>query len=196
MGLAGLGDLVLTSTDSQSRNRRFGLALAAGKRCERGAEGDRPGGRGLQRRARRCTGSRCARKSTCPSLRASIAFCTRREPAKDGGKGPDDALDPLRSLSSAPFSALANPDLAPGFRYTAIGGGIPRDSGFDCRRASAATTHFQAGIAAQHFGWQARAAQSRTAAHRRTQNCASTCRRALPVSIANQLPGSAARAAA
>jgi glycerol-3-phosphate dehydrogenase (NAD(P)+) len=30
MGLAGLGDLVLTSTDNQSRNRRFGLALAAG----------------------------------------------------------------------------------------------------------------------------------------------------------------------
>lgn len=31
MGLAGLGDLVLTCTDDQSRNRRFGLQLAAGK---------------------------------------------------------------------------------------------------------------------------------------------------------------------
>jgi glycerol-3-phosphate dehydrogenase (NAD(P)+) len=31
MGLAGLGDLVLTCTDNQSRNRRFGLALAQGK---------------------------------------------------------------------------------------------------------------------------------------------------------------------
>jgi glycerol-3-phosphate dehydrogenase (NAD(P)+) len=31
MGLAGLGDLVLTCTDDQSRNRRFGRALAAGK---------------------------------------------------------------------------------------------------------------------------------------------------------------------
>ncbi len=30
MGLAGLGDLVLTCTDSQSRNRRFGLALGKG----------------------------------------------------------------------------------------------------------------------------------------------------------------------
>lgn len=30
-GLAGLGDLVLTCTDDQSRNRRFGLALAQGK---------------------------------------------------------------------------------------------------------------------------------------------------------------------
>lgn len=31
MGLAGLGDLVLTCTDDQSRNRRFGLLLATGK---------------------------------------------------------------------------------------------------------------------------------------------------------------------
>ena len=31
MGLAGLGDLVLTCTDDQSRNRRFGLALARGR---------------------------------------------------------------------------------------------------------------------------------------------------------------------
>jgi glycerol-3-phosphate dehydrogenase (NAD(P)+) len=31
MGLAGLGDLVLTCTDDQSRNRRFGLELAAGQ---------------------------------------------------------------------------------------------------------------------------------------------------------------------
>jgi glycerol-3-phosphate dehydrogenase (NAD(P)+) len=30
-GLAGLGDLVLTCTDNQSRNRRFGLALGQGK---------------------------------------------------------------------------------------------------------------------------------------------------------------------
>lgn len=30
MGLAGLGDLVLTCTDDQSRNRRFGLAIAGG----------------------------------------------------------------------------------------------------------------------------------------------------------------------
>ena len=34
MGLAGLGDLVLTCTDDQSRNRRFGLLLAAGKTAE------------------------------------------------------------------------------------------------------------------------------------------------------------------
>lgn len=34
MGMAGLGDLVLTCTDNQSRNRRFGLALGQGKTVE------------------------------------------------------------------------------------------------------------------------------------------------------------------
>lgn len=34
MGMAGLGDLVLTCTDNQSRNRRFGLALGQGKTAE------------------------------------------------------------------------------------------------------------------------------------------------------------------
>ena len=44
-GLAGLGDLVLTCTDDQSRNRRFGLALAQGSKTavlageHRGADG-------------------------------------------------------------------------------------------------------------------------------------------------------------
>lgn len=31
MGLSGVGDLILTCTDNQSRNRRFGLAIAQGK---------------------------------------------------------------------------------------------------------------------------------------------------------------------
>ncbi|MDE1327237.1 NAD(P)H-dependent glycerol-3-phosphate dehydrogenase [Vibrio aestuarianus] len=34
MGMAGLGDLVLTCTDNQSRNRRFGLALGQGKEVD------------------------------------------------------------------------------------------------------------------------------------------------------------------
>uniref|UniRef100_A0A451B9B8 Glycerol-3-phosphate dehydrogenase [NAD(P)+] n=1 Tax=Candidatus Kentrum sp. MB TaxID=2138164 RepID=A0A451B9B8_9GAMM len=34
MGFAGLGDLVLTCTDDQSRNRRLGMALAQGKSLE------------------------------------------------------------------------------------------------------------------------------------------------------------------
>ncbi len=38
MGLAGMGDLVLTCTDNQSRNRRMGLALASGKTVEEAQE--------------------------------------------------------------------------------------------------------------------------------------------------------------
>lgn len=38
MGMAGLGDLVLTCTDNQSRNRRFGLALGQGKSVEQAIE--------------------------------------------------------------------------------------------------------------------------------------------------------------
>ena len=34
MGLTGLGALVLTCTDNQSRNRRFGLAIGEGKTVE------------------------------------------------------------------------------------------------------------------------------------------------------------------
>lgn len=37
-GLSGMGDLVLTCTDDQSRNRRMGLALAAGKSVEETCE--------------------------------------------------------------------------------------------------------------------------------------------------------------
>ncbi len=39
MGLAGLGDLVLTCTDNQSRNRRFGLAIAAGSTVDAAQQG-------------------------------------------------------------------------------------------------------------------------------------------------------------
>lgn len=38
MGLAGMGDLVLTCTDDLSRNRRMGLALAGGKSVEEAQE--------------------------------------------------------------------------------------------------------------------------------------------------------------
>ncbi|GAA6204801.1 NAD(P)H-dependent glycerol-3-phosphate dehydrogenase [Thalassotalea sp. SU-HH00458] len=38
MGMAGLGDLVLTCTDNQSRNRRFGLALGQGTSVEQAME--------------------------------------------------------------------------------------------------------------------------------------------------------------
>jgi glycerol-3-phosphate dehydrogenase (NAD(P)+) len=38
VGLAAMGDLVLTCTDNQSRNRRLGLALASGKTIEQAQE--------------------------------------------------------------------------------------------------------------------------------------------------------------
>ena len=38
MGLAGMGDLVLTCTDDLSRNRRMGLALASGKTIDQAQE--------------------------------------------------------------------------------------------------------------------------------------------------------------
>lgn len=38
MGMAGLGDLVLTCTDNQSRNRRFGLALGSGESVDAAIE--------------------------------------------------------------------------------------------------------------------------------------------------------------
>ena len=54
MGLAGLGDLVLTCTDNQSRNRRFGLALASGDERRR------------QRRSRSARWSKaCRRRAQC-----------------------------------------------------------------------------------------------------------------------------------
>ena len=34
MGLTGVGDLVLTCTDNQSRNRQFGLAIGQGQSAE------------------------------------------------------------------------------------------------------------------------------------------------------------------
>ena len=58
MGLAGLGDLVLTCTDDQSRNRRFGLALGRGTAPEEAlAEiGQVVEGRGTAREVRRLAG--------------------------------------------------------------------------------------------------------------------------------------------
>ena len=38
MGLSGLGDLVLTCTDDQSRNRRLGLAIGKGESMDAASE--------------------------------------------------------------------------------------------------------------------------------------------------------------
>ena len=47
MGMAGLGDLVLTCTDNQSRNRRFGLALGQGMSVDEAIESIGPSRRRL-----------------------------------------------------------------------------------------------------------------------------------------------------
>ena len=76
MGLAGLGDLVLTCTDDQSRNRRCGLALARGLSVEAAMLeiGQVVEGYHAARllRVRGCRGSGW----TCPSARASAASCS------------------------------------------------------------------------------------------------------------------------
>ncbi len=43
MGMAGLGDLVLTCTDNQSRNRRFGMMLGQGMDVQSARGQDWPG---------------------------------------------------------------------------------------------------------------------------------------------------------
>lgn len=45
MGMAGLGDLVLTCTDNQSRNRRFGMMLGQGMDVQSAQENWSSGGR-------------------------------------------------------------------------------------------------------------------------------------------------------
>ena len=80
MGLAGLGDLVLTCTDDQSRNRRFGLLLAAGRSPEQALADDRPGRRGLQRRPKRRTRRSARARGNASVPKACIACCTKRVP--------------------------------------------------------------------------------------------------------------------
>ena len=82
MGLAGLGDLVLTSTDNQSRNRRFGLALASGKSVEEAlkeigqvVEGYTAGARGARVAMRE--------KVDMPIVSGHLPRPLRNEPAKD-----------------------------------------------------------------------------------------------------------------
>ncbi len=79
MGLAGLGDLVLTCTGDLSRNRRVGLALAKGQRlpailAELGHVAEGVTRRWPRARWLRTTASRC------PSAKSSAARCTRTFP--------------------------------------------------------------------------------------------------------------------
>jgi glycerol-3-phosphate dehydrogenase (NAD(P)+) len=61
MGLAGLGDLVLTCTDDQSRNRRVGLAIGRGQDFA------------APRRASIRSSRACPRRVPCMSVAAKTA---------------------------------------------------------------------------------------------------------------------------
>ena len=83
MGLAGLGDLVLTCTGDLSRNRRVGLALAAGKTLRNPL---RAGSRGRRRQAAAAVRMLAATiASTCrfamPSTPCSTRGCRRGAPS-------------------------------------------------------------------------------------------------------------------
>ncbi len=69
MGLAGLGDLVLSCTDDQSRNRRFGLLLAQGHNIEQARAEIGQVGRRRPRGPGGACGPRSASRWTCPCAR-------------------------------------------------------------------------------------------------------------------------------
>ena len=86
MGLAGLGDLLLTSTDDQSRNRRLGLALAsrrAGPRRGRFARA----GRRRDCNERTGVGARAALRSRDAHLRTGSGGRGRCIERRRGGRG-------------------------------------------------------------------------------------------------------------
>ena len=118
MGLAGLGDLVLTCTDDQSRNRRFGMALGRGSRSREAQRGIIKWSKGVPAaRAVRSVAQRAERR-TCPSARRSIASCTRasRCAPRSGAHGPRDALRRASELGApaAQAHSAAQAELAPG----------------------------------------------------------------------------------
>ncbi len=94
MGLAGLGDLVLTCTDNQSRNRRFGLALAAGTAA---AEAQKTIGQVVE-------GVQAARAVHDVAARLSVEMpiCEQVYRVVHEGAGPKDAVKELMSRALKP----------------------------------------------------------------------------------------------
>ncbi len=89
MGLAGLGDLVLTCTDDQSRNRRFGLLLAAGRPPEAALARNWPGRGGIPRGkggARGCPARACGHAA----LRGHLQRALRTTPCAGSRPGSDE----------------------------------------------------------------------------------------------------------
>ena len=107
MGLAGLGDLVLTCTDDQSRNRRLGLRWAAGSRCEDAersidqvVEGVRAAARGAQRRRARW-------RWRCRSAREVYRVMHEGRSVRAARAGADGARGAVRNGMSAARGAAA-----------------------------------------------------------------------------------------
>ena len=86
MGLAGLGDLVLTCTDDHSRNRRFGLALAPGRRVEQALPTSARWSRATTPRGR-CGGWRCASSVVMPIAEGIYGVLYERLPAEQVVRG-------------------------------------------------------------------------------------------------------------
>jgi glycerol-3-phosphate dehydrogenase (NAD(P)+) len=117
-GLSGMGDLVLSCTDDQSRNRRLGLMVAAGKSP---AEAAAAIGQVVEgtfaavsvKDGRRPTGSRNA------DLRAGLAGAAQRAAAQGCGHGTDGALAEARDRRGA--SQAVSPGLRAPCRSTEAG---------------------------------------------------------------------------
>ena len=108
MGLAGLGDLVLTCTDDHSRNRRFGLALAQGAEvagaCATSARWSRAttAAQALRRVAAR-------EDVVMPIARGHLRRAVRAAAGRAGGARPDDAADQARVRLSGGSSRYPDP---------------------------------------------------------------------------------------
>ena len=89
MGLAGLGDLVLTCTDDQSRNRRCGLALASGSTAAAAQKSIGQVVEGVQACARRSR-RRDTRLGRDADLRTGLPRRPRGRSAQGCGQGADE----------------------------------------------------------------------------------------------------------
>ncbi len=82
MGLAGLGDLVLTCTDDQSRNRRFGMALGRGQTVTDAQRGIHQVVEGLPAAAGGDTRCHGGWRWRCPFVRKSTSVMHEGKPVK------------------------------------------------------------------------------------------------------------------
>ena len=87
MGLSGMGDLILTCTDDQSRNRRFGLALGRGASIEQA----------LAEIGQTVEGVRTAREvhSLAQALNVEMPLCAQVYAVLAQSKSPGDAVREL-----------------------------------------------------------------------------------------------------